>query len=46
MYLQPLLLAYDDKLEKMEHTMKTLYEDIQDIEKKSESIVEENNYLR
>jgi regulator of replication initiation timing len=45
-YLEPLLIAYDDKLDKLEYSLKTLYEDMHELEKKSEGIVEENNFLR
>jgi len=45
-YLEPLLLSYDDKLEKMEHTLNMVYEDMQELDRKSEAIVEENIFLR
>lgn len=45
-YLEPLLLAYDEKLDKMESMLSTVYEDIKDMEKKSETLIEENAFLR
>ena len=45
-YLEPLFIAYDDKIEKTEATLDIVYDDMQEMSKKSNAIIEENEYLR
>ncbi|EGR32998.1 hypothetical protein IMG5_064530, partial [Ichthyophthirius multifiliis] len=45
-YLEQLLMAYDEKIEIIELSLQNVYEDFREIQKKSEVIVEENNYLQ
>ncbi|KRX02996.1 hypothetical protein PPERSA_03087 [Pseudocohnilembus persalinus] len=45
-FLEPLFLAYDEKLEQMESLTQNVYEDIKSMERKSEELIEENTYLR
>lgn len=39
-------MAYDDKLEKLEAMLATVYDDIKEMDRKSHELVEENVFLR
>jgi hypothetical protein len=45
-YVEPLLLAYDDKLARLEQLLADLQEDMRGFEGKIAQVVSENNFLR
>ncbi|EAS05948.2 hypothetical protein TTHERM_00790950 (macronuclear) [Tetrahymena thermophila SB210] len=45
-FLEPLLNAYDDKIQKMERLLETVYDDFRDMEKKADYLIQDNNNLR
>lgn len=45
-YLAPLFMAYDDRIQKMDQMIDTLIDDLKELENKTQHLVEDNSYLR
>ncbi|EGR34394.1 hypothetical protein IMG5_013450 [Ichthyophthirius multifiliis] len=45
-FIEPLLNAYDDKIEQLEHLLEITSEDYRDMQKKADFLIQDNNTLR